>query len=775
MQRSAANISAVPGQARTRENRGMDDSSPLVTAAQPAQPAQPSVGSIAARRPHAVAPAMQRAAQQIDPDLDADADDYDGQEADEELPQGRFLDRERSWLAFNERVLELAEDPATPLLERANFLAIFASNLDEFFMVRVAGLKRRIATGVATRSASGLQPREVLDLIWNRSRELMARHAACFQQDVQPALADEGIQLIRWADLGEKEQARLFTLFRQQIYPVLTPLAVDPAHPFPYISGLSLNLAVVVRNPVSGHRHFARVKVPPLLPRFLETATVGGAQRFVPLEDVIAAHLEDLFPGMEVLAHHTFRVTRNEDLEVEEDDAENLLKALEKELMRRRFGPPVRLEVEESIDPYVLDLLVRELKISEAEVYPLPGPLDLTGLFGIATQDRPELKYPKFIAGTHRDLAEVESASAPDIFGALRERDVLLHHPYDSFSTSVQAFLEQAAADPDVLAIKQTLYRTSGDSPIVDALTDAAESGKQVLVLVELKARFDEQANIKWARKLEEAGCHVVYGLVGLKTHCKLSLVVRQEGETLRRYSHVGTGNYHPKTARLYEDLGLLTADPQVGADLSDLFNRLSGYSRRENYRRLLVAPTSVREGLVHRIHREITHHRAGQPAYVRIKVNSIVDEAVIDACYRASTAGVPVDIWVRGICAVRPGVAGLSENIRVRSILGRFLEHSRVFAFGNGGEPEVWIGSADMMHRNLDRRIEALVRVADPAHREALSRLLETGMSDTVDSWHLDSNGDWTRNAVDDAGSRLANVQEMLIDARRRRRVIAA
>ncbi|WP_407566640.1 RNA degradosome polyphosphate kinase [Streptomyces sp. 184] len=753
----------------------MDDSSPLVTTAQPAQPAQPSVGSIAARRPHPVAPAMQRAAQQIDPDIDADADDYDGQEADEELPQGRFLDRERSWLAFNERVLELAEDPATPLLERANFLAIFASNLDEFFMVRVAGLKRRIATGVATRSASGLQPREVLDLIWNRSRELMARHAACFQQDVQPALADQGIQLIRWADLGEKEQARLFTLFRQQIYPVLTPLAVDPAHPFPYISGLSLNLAVVVRNPVSGHRHFARVKVPPLLPRLLETASVGGAQRFVPLEDVIAAHLEDLFPGMEVLAHHAFRVTRNEDLEVEEDDAENLLKALEKELMRRRFGPPVRLEVEESIDPYVLDLLVRELKVSEAEVYPLPGPLDLTGLFGIASQDRSELKYPKFVAGTHRDLAEVESASAPDIFAALRERDVLLHHPYDSFSTSVQAFLEQAAADPDVLAIKQTLYRTSGDSPIVDALIDAAESGKQVLVLVELKARFDEQANIKWARKLEESGCHVVYGLVGLKTHCKLSLVVRQEGETLRRYSHVGTGNYHPKTARLYEDLGLLTADPQVGADLSDLFNRLSGYSRRENYRRLLVAPTSVREGLVQRIHREITHHRAGQPAYVRIKVNSIVDEAVIDACYRASMAGVPVDIWVRGICAVRPGVAGLSENIRVRSILGRFLEHSRVFAFGNGGEPEVWIGSADMMHRNLDRRIEALVRVSDPAHREALNRLLETGMSDTVDSWRLDSNGDWTRNVVDDAGVRLANVQEMLIDARRRRRVITS
>lgn len=523
-------------------------------------------------------------------DLDSDPDDYPGDD-EAELPEGRFLDRERSWLAFNERVLELAEDPYTPLLERANFLAIFASNLDEFFMVRVAGLKRRIATGVATKSASGLQPREVLEMIWARSRELMARHAACYQQDIAPALADEGIHLVRWAELTEEEQARLFTLFRQQIFPVLTPLAVDPAHPFPYISGLSLNLAVVVRNPVSGHRHFARVKVPPLLSRFLE----ASPERYVPIEDVIAAHLEELFPGMEVLAHHMFRLTRNEDLEVEEDDTENLLQALEKELMRRRFGPPVRLEVEESIDPYVLDLLVRELKISDAEVYPLPGPLDLTGLFGIAGLDRPELKYKKFVARTHRDLAEVESASAPDIFAAVRERDVLLHHPYDSFSTSVQAFLEQAAADPDVLAIKQTLYRTSGDSPIVDALIDAAESGKQVLVLVEIKARFDEQANIKWARKLEESGCHVVYGLVGLKTHCKLSLVVRQEGELLRRYSHVGTGNYHPKTARLYEDLGLLTVDPKVGADLSDLFNRLSGYSRRESYRRLLVAPHSLR------------------------------------------------------------------------------------------------------------------------------------------------------------------------------------
>jgi polyphosphate kinase len=729
----------------------------------PAQPAQPTApgdrdsAPEAAFRPRVV------------PDLLPDPPDFEAasEEFGEELPEGRFLDRERSWLAFNERVLELAEDPATPLLERANFLAIFASNLDEFFMVRVAGLKRRMATGVATRSASGLQPRDVLDGILTRSRELMARHAACFQGEVAPQLADEGIHVIRWGELTGKEQARLATLFRQQIFPVLTPLAVDPAHPFPYISGLSLNLAVVVRNPVSGHEHFARVKVPPILSRFLE----AGPQRYVPLEDVIAAHLDELFPGMEVLDHHMFRVTRNEDLEVEEDDAENLLQALEKELMRRRFGPPVRLEVEESIAPRVLDLLTRELKMKASEVYPLPGPLDLTGLFAIARLDRPELKFPAFIAGTHRDLAEVESASPPDIFAAMRERDILLHHPYDSFSTSVQAFLDQAAADPDVLAIKQTLYRTSGDSPIVDALIDAAEAGKQVLVLVEIKARFDERANIKWARKLEEAGCHVVYGLVGLKTHCKLSLVVRQEGDTLVRYSHVGTGNYHPKTARLYEDLGLLTANPQVGADLSHLFNRLSGYSRRESYNRLLVAPRSLRDGLISRILAEIEHHKAGRPASVRIKVNSIVDEVVIDALYRASQAGVPVDIWVRGICAVRPGVPGLSEHIRVRSVLGRFLEHSRVFAFGNGGDPEVWIGSADMMHRNLDRRIEALVRVSDPGHRATLDRLLETGMADDTSSWHLAADGDWTRHSTDSEGRPLRNVQEMLIDARRRRR----
>ncbi|WP_406283964.1 RNA degradosome polyphosphate kinase [Embleya sp. NBC_00896] len=684
-----------------------------------------------------------------------------------ELPPDRFLDREGSWLAFNERVLELAEDPATPLLERARFLAIFASNLDEFFMVRVAGLKRRIATGLAVRAASGLQPREVLENIWARSRALMARHATCLHHDVLPALAEADIQLLRFDDLTDGERQSLYALFRERVFPVLTPLAVDPAHPFPYISGLSLNLAVIVRNPRSGNEHFARVKVPPLLPRFVETSPA----RFVPLEEVIAEFLGDLFPGMEVLGHHAFRVTRNEDLEVEEDDAENLLQALERELMRRRFGPPVRLEVEETIDPHVLDLLVRELGVSEKEVYPLPGPLDLTGLHAIADLERPELKFGRFVAGTHRDLAEVETAQAADVFAAMRKRDILVHHPYDSFATSVQAFLEQAAADPNVLAIKQTLYRTSGDSPIVDALVDAAESGKQVLVLVELKARFDEHANITWARKLEQAGCHVVHGVVGLKTHSKLSLVVRQEGDALRRYCHIGTGNYNPKTARLYEDLGLLTADPQVGEDMSNLFNRLSGYSRAQSFRRLLVAPHSLRNGLIERIEREAANHEQGLPAYVRLKSNSLVDELVIDALYRASQAGLPVDLWIRGICALRPGVPGLSETIRVRSILGRFLEHSRIWVFAGGGEPEVWIGSADLMHRNLDRRVEAAVRLRGDRHRDEMTSFMDLGMSEETASWHLDRDGTWTRRSTAADGTRLRDVQEHLIETRRRRR----
>ncbi len=703
-----------------------------------------------------------------------------------ELPEDRFADRELSWLAFNERVLELAEDEGLPLLERVQFLSIFASNLDEFFMVRVAGLKRRIATGMAVPGASGLLPRQVLDAISVKAHELTARHAAVFTDLVQPALAAEGITLVHFDDLHETEKERLHRYFRKMIFPVLTPLAVDPAHPFPYISGLSLNLAVIVRNPSTGKEHFARVKVPPLLPRFIAVDATGRPVRpedatdtteiasFVPIEDVIASFLYYLFPGMEVVEHHIFRVTRNEDLEVEEDDAENLLKALEKELLRRRFGPPVRLELAAGFTDRLREMLIRELDIGDADVYELPSPLDLTGLGVLTDVDRPELKYPRFVAATARGLAEVESANPTDFFAAIRNHDILLHHPYDSFSTSVQQFLAQAAADPNVLAIKQTLYRTSGDSPIIDALIDAAEAGKQVLAIVEIKARFDEQANITWARKLEQAGVHVVYGIVGLKTHCKLSLVVRQEADGLRRYCHVGTGNYNPKTARLYEDHGLLTCNSEVGQDLTRLFNQLSGYAPKSRFHRLLVAPRSIRNGLVERIDREIENKRAGREAWVKFKMNSVVDEVTIDALYRASQAGVPVDVIVRGICAIKPGIPGLSENIRVRSILGRFLEHSRIYAFAGAGDPEVFIGSADLMHRNLDRRVEVLIRVIDPDHVAELVGLIDKSAADTTATWHLAPDGDgrhvWTRRYLDDDGNRLVDLQESLMAAHRRR-----
>ncbi|MGZ4579561.1 MAG: RNA degradosome polyphosphate kinase [Nocardioidaceae bacterium] len=685
----------------------------------------------------------------------------------DDLPEDRFLDRELSWLHFNSRVLELAEDASIPLLERVRFLSIFASNLDEFFMVRVAGLKRRIAAGVAVPAASGLMPREVLEQIWSTTSSLMERQATLFRDEIVPALAKEDIELLRWAELDREEQKACKKLFKDRVFPVLTPLAVDPAHPFPYISGLSLNLAVLVRNPKTTKEHFARVKVPPIFSRFVPL----GNQRFVPLEDVIGEHLKRLFPGMEVLAVHTFRVTRNEDLEVEEDDAENLLAALEKELLRRRFGPPVRLEVEETIDEHILELLVSELGVSAAEVVRLPGPLDLRDLASIADLDRAELKYPAFVPSTHTQLAEVESASPVDVFKALKRNDVLLHHPYDSFSTSVQRFIEQAADDPHVLAIKQTLYRTSGDSPIIEALIDAAESGKQVLVLVELKARFDEQANIKWARKLEHAGCHVVYGLVGLKTHCKLAMVVRDEPDGIRRYVHIGTGNYNPKTARLYEDMGLLTTDEVIGEDVSHLFNNLSGFSRNASYEQLLVAPDSLRDGLIAQIEAEVAAHHAGLPARIRIKANSIVDETLIDSLYHASLAGVPIDLLTRGICALRPGVPGLSETIRARSVLGRFLEHSRLFWFENGGEPTACIGSADLMHRNLDRRVECIVRLPGKAQIDEVGRLLDLAFDEGTRAWWLGASGEWELHAVNEAGVPLRDMQEILIATKRRRR----
>ncbi|OJX72389.1 MULTISPECIES: RNA degradosome polyphosphate kinase [unclassified Leifsonia] len=687
-------------------------------------------------------------------------------EPDPDLPDDRYLDREISWLAFNQRVLELAEDPLLPVLERANFLAIFASNLDEFFMVRVAGLKRRIATGLAVPTNVGRAPQDVLADISLKAHELQERHARAYRELVEPDLDAAGISVVPWDQLDEADRAQMREVFSQQIFPVLMPLAVDPAHPFPYISGLSLNLSVRVRNSRTGKEQFARLKVPQMLPRFvrIDQREGLGEVRFIPLEDLIANHLGDLFPGMEILDHHVFRVTRNEDVEVDEDETENLIQALERELLRRRFGPPIRLEVTDDMDDVTLGLLVRELDVTEQEVYRLPAPLDLGGLFDLARIDRPDLHYPNHVPTTAAQLMPTEPNAKPNVFAAVSRGDILLHHPYESFATSVQAFLEQAAADPHVLAIKQTLYRTSGDSPIVEALIDAAEAGKQVLALVEIKARFDEQNNISWARKLEKAGVHVVYGLVGLKTHCKLALVIREEKGVLKHYSHIGTGNYNPKTSRIYEDLGLLTADDQVGKDLTRLFNELSGYAIEKKFKRLLVAPLHLRKGLLKRIDTERANAAAGKPSGIRIKLNSIVDEAIIDALYRASQAGVPIDLWVRGICGLVPGREGLSENIRVRSVLGRYLEHSRVFSFVNDGDPQVYIGSADMMHRNLDRRVEALVRLTSPEHLAELDGLFDLAFDDRTAAWSLAEDGDWTRHHLDEDGKPLIDLQNKLM-----------
>ena len=710
------------------------------------------------------------------------------QAGEEPLPNDRFFDRELSWLKFNKRVLELAQDEDLPVIERASFAAIFANNLDEFFMVRVAGLKRRIDTGIAVTAASGLSPRQQLRAISEQAHRLQDEHAHYIIDHILPDLAKEQIVLLSWDKLTAAEQERLSRYYRQQVFPVLTPLAVDPAHPFPYISGGSLNLAVLVENPASGKSHFARVKVPGNLNRLVpvddltEDESTNVRYGFITMENLIIAHLESLFPGMIIKEARSFRVTRNEDIDVEEDDAENLLNAMEKELLRRRFGPPIRLEISDETSPFLSQLLADQLGVSQDEVYRLPSPLDLTVLFELGSVDRPDLKNRPFVPTTNRQIAEVESSRAQDIFAAIRERDILLHHPYDSFSTSVQAFLAQAAADPKVLAIKQTLYRTSSNSPIIDALIDAAHAGKQVLALVEIKARFDEDANIAWARKLERAGVHVVYGIVGLKTHCKLSLVVRQEADGLRRYCHVGTGNYNPKTARIYTDLGLLTCDPVVGQDMTRLFNQLSGYAPKSSFHRLLVAPRTVRSGLIQRIRREEDAARAGKEAWIKIKVNSIVDEKTIDALYRASQAGVKIDIVERGICALKPGVPGLSENIRVRSILGRFLEHSRIYAFANSdgpqiGEgpaagPEVWIGSADLMHRNLDRRVEALVRIVAPEQIDELIKYVDLQMADSTASWHMQADGTYVRHCKDEEGRPLVDSQEYLIKKHTRRPV---
>jgi polyphosphate kinase len=685
-------------------------------------------------------------------------------ELPEALPEDRYLNRELSWLDFNARVLALAADPSLPLLERAKFLAIFASNLDEFYMVRVAGLKRRDEMGLSVRSADGLSPREQLRRIGERSQQIATRHATVFGDLVRPALAEQGIVIVTWGELDDDERDRLSTYFHEQVFPVLTPLAVDPAHPFPFVSGLSLNLAITVRQPDDGTQHFARIKVPDNVDRFVELRPrdEDSRVRFLPMEELIAAFLGVLFPGLDIVEHHAFRITRNADMEVEEDRDEDLLQALERELARRRFGSPVRLEVADDMTENMLELLQNELDVDPSDVIEVPGLLDLSSLWQVYGVDRPALKDPVFVPATPPAFGERETPKS--IFATLRDGDVLVHHPYDSFSTTVQRFIEQAAADPNVLAIKQTLYRTSGDSPIVSALIDAAEAGKQVVALVEIKARFDEQANIKWARALEQAGVHVVYGLIGLKTHCKTCLVVRREGSTIRRYCHIGTGNYNPKTSRLYEDVGLLTAAPDIGADLTDLFNSLTGYSRKVSYRNLLVAPHGVRKGIIERIDREIAAKRDGSEAGIRMKANALVDEQVIDALYRASQAGVRVEVVVRGICALRPGVPGFSENITVRSILGRFLEHSRIIHFR--ATNEFWIGSADMMHRNLDRRVEVMAQVKDRRLTEQLNNVFESALDPATRCWELGPDGYWTASPQE--GHKVRDHQVSLMESHR-------
>ena len=682
-------------------------------------------------------------------------------------PRERLIDRELSWLAFNERVLELAEDSSNPLLERCRYLAIFSSNLDDFFMIRVATLKRKLESGVTKKNTAGFTPVELMAEISKKTQELIARQTKCFQTDILPKLAQNGIEITDWESLTEDEKSYINKIFTNRIFPVLTPLAVDPSHPFPYISGLSLNLAVLVKQPETNEELFARVKVPASLPRFIETAEFAGT-RFIPLEKVIIANLHQLFPGMEIEDYYTFRITRNADLELEEDESENLLESMEQELLRRKFGPPVRLEVASDIGSDLLNRLKTELSIREEDISRYKEPLDLTGLNRIADLDRPELKFVPFRNQVVRELREVDPDSNEEFFAAIKRNEILLHHPYDSFNSSVVRFLEAAATDPNVLAIKQTLYRTSGDSPIVNALIEAAEAGKQVLAVIEIRARFDEQANVRWARKLEDVGVHVVYGLVGFKTHAKLSLIVREEGNTVRRYSHVGTGNYNPKTARMYEDLGILSANDQLGEDLNKLFNQLSGFAPQYSYNRLLVAPRTIRSGLLEKINREIENKKAGKHAFIRLKLNSLLDEEFVEALYSASIAGVEIDLVIRGICSLLPGIPGVSENIKVRSVLGRFLEHSRIFHFANGGDDEIYIGSADLMDRNLNRRVESLVQITRPEHKNELIKVFDLYVSSTTAGWHLLPSGKWLKVDKAPDGSQLNDLQAVMIDSYR-------
>jgi polyphosphate kinase len=690
----------------------------------------------------------------------------DGAEDAQSLGPERFFNRELSWLEFGARLVELAEDERLPLLERVKFLAIFSEALDEFFQVRVAGLKDQVEAGVRARSPDGLRPSEALRAISARVRELVERQSRCFVDRVLPELREQGVRLSEWSSLDPGDRAYLVDVFERQIFPVLTPLSVDPGHPFPYISNLSLNLIVRVGDPVSGEERVARVKVPPLLPRFV---MLPDGERFVPLEQIIASHLGRLFPDMVIGEHYAFRVTRNADLALEEDEADDLLSAIEMELRRRRFGRAVRLEVAGEMSTDMRELLVRELDLGPEDTFATDAPLDLGGLWAVHGLDRPELREEAWAPMTPPPLANAGNEPA-DLFAVLRERPVLVHHPYDSFSTSVEAFIAQAAADPEVLAIKQTLYRTSGDSPIVGSLIAAAESGKQVAAVVELKARFDEQANILWARALEEAGVHVVYGLVGLKTHSKAALVVRREADGIRRYCHLGTGNYNSRTARQYEDLGLLSADPDLAADVGDLFNFLTGYSRNVRYRKLLVAPVGIRSAIVELIEAEAA---AGPEGRIAIKVNGLTDPAVIDALYRASAAGVPIDLVVRGICCLRPGIPGLSDTVRVRSIVDRFLEHSRIYRFGGTGPRPLTLllGSSDLMERNLDRRIEVLFPILDTELQARVLEVMDLVLEDDTNAWTLDRDGSWQRVERQVGCNAQRRLQELAMERARRRR----
>lgn len=679
-----------------------------------------------------------------------------------------YRDRELSWLDFDARVLELCEDESIPLLERIRFLSIFSSNLDEFFMVRVASLKAKIERGVSVPNSAGLAPQELLAAILERTQLLVTRQVELLRSLLIPQLAQHGIEFVGINDLSESEHDQLSEYYKKRIFPVLTPLVVDPSHPFPYISGLSLSIGINIESSTDHDISFARVKVPTNLPRFIRTSD-NSKYRFILMDELIAENLSELFPGVKIKDHFFFRVTRNQDLDLDEEETEDILETMEKELTRRRFGPPVRLEVDKVISKDVLDELIKELEIEPHDVIKYDSPLDLSAMIQIADLDFPDLRYKPFRSEVSPELRDVDPESSDSYFAALRKGEILLHHPYQSFTSSVVQFLENAARDPHVLAIKQTLYRTSGDSPIVEALIEAAEAGKQVLAVIEIRARFDEMANVRWARKLEEVGVHVVYGLMGLKTHAKLSLVVREEGDGLRRYCHVGTGNYNPKTARFYDDLGLLSCEPTLGDDLSRLFNELSGYSTKHEYSRILVAPHSLRNSLLSKIRREIRHHLDGKPAWIRLKLNSLLDEEIINALYEAAEFGVKIEIVVRGICAVKYSTQAQRENIKVRSILGRFLEHSRIYYFKNDGADEYFIGSADAMHRNLDRRVEALVRIDNDKHKNRLKGILDDSFSDEYSTWKLLEDNKWSRKISDESGNKLVNFQDHFVDRHNR------